>query len=491
MNADELYAICRRRGFLWQSAEIYSSISGFYDYGHLGAALKRNWENLWLRFFLSLNDNYHLIDTPTIMPEAALKASGHVDLFTDYLVTCRNCSQPYRADALIEETAGIEAESLNASELDAKITELKIKCPRCGQANFTEAKPFNMMFPVSIGATGKDRGFLRPETAQGAYLNFNREFETCRRKLPLGLAIIGRAYRNEISPRQGLYRLRELIQAELQIFFDPEKFNQQYRCRDEPEKLSVVLVSHRPELRHYTAAELLGLGMPEFYVYHMLRIQKFYTVTLGVPLQKFRFFEKSEKERAFYNRIHFDVEVEMESLGGFKEVAGLHYRGDYDLTRHQTMSKVSHEVNIDGRKFVPHVLELSFGVDRNIWALLDLFMVRENERNLLKLKPYLAPYHCGVFPLFKRDGLDKVALEISESLKNEFRVFYDDSGSIGRRYARMDEIGTPFCITVDYDTVQEGQLKDTVTVRFRDTAQQERVQIPQLHKYLGRFLLPS
>ncbi|MEM3445517.1 MAG: His/Gly/Thr/Pro-type tRNA ligase C-terminal domain-containing protein, partial [Thermoplasmata archaeon] len=307
---------------------------------------------------------------------------------------------------------------------------------------------------------------------------------------PLGLAIIGRAYRNEISPRQGLYRLRELIQAELQIFFDPENFDEQCRCTNEHQKLSVVLVTHRPEIRHYSPEDLLKTGLPEFYVYHMIQIQKFYTDILGIPQEKFRFFEKSEKERAFYNRIHFDVEVEMESLGGFKEVAGLHYRGDYDLTRHQRMSKVSHEVNIEGRKFVPHVLELSFGVDRNLWALLDLFMVKENERNVLKLKPYLAPYHCGVFPLFKKDGLDRVAFEIYESLRKQFRVFYDDSGSIGRRYARMDEIGTPFCITVDYDTIQDGELKDTVTVRFRDTTQQERVKISQLSEYLSKLLLP-
>jgi len=491
MNADELYAICKRRGFLWQSAEIYTSIAGFYDYGHLGAALKRNWENIWLKFFLSLNENYHLIDTPTIMPETALKASGHVDLFTDYLVVCKNCNQPYRADALIEEFAGLNAESLSAGELDAKIRELNIKCPRCGKQEFSEAKPFNMMFPVSIGAFGKDKGFLRPETAQGAYLNFNREFEACRRKLPLGLAIIGRAYRNEISPRQGLYRLRELIQAELQIFFDPQNFDALCPCKTEQSKIYATLVSHRPEVKAYTPAELIDSGLPEFYVYHMLKIQQFYTELIGIPIEKFRFFEKSEKERAFYNRIHFDVEIAMESLGGFKEVAGLHYRGDYDLTRHQKMSGVSHEVNIGGRKFVPHVLEVSFGVDRNIWALLDVFMTKEKERNVLKIKPYLAPYQCGVFPLVNKDGLDEVAEEIYKMLRKEFRVFYDDSGSIGRRYARMDEIGTPFCITVDYQTIEPGEMKGTVTVRFRDTTEQERVHISQLSDYLRKRLLPQ
>ncbi|MGC9060959.1 MAG: glycine--tRNA ligase [Thermoplasmata archaeon] len=490
MHGDELYAICKRRGFLWQSAEIYSSISGFYDYGHLGAALKRNWENVWLNYFLSLHENYHLIDTANILPENALKASGHVDLFTDYLVTCKNCNQPYRADALIEEAAGINAEGFSAPELDAKIRELKIKCPRCGNQSFTETTPFNMMFPVSIGATGKDKGYLRPETAQGAYLNFNREFETCRRKLPLGLAIIGRAYRNEIAPRQGLYRLREIIQAELQIFFDPEKFNEECKCENMEEKVRVTFVEHRPEVKEYRISELLDRKIPEFYIYHMVKIQKFYTEVIGVPPEKFRFFEKSEKERAFYNRIHFDVEAFMDSLGGFKEIAGLHYRGDYDLTRHQAMSKVSHEVNIDGRKFVPHVLELSFGVDRNVWAMLDLFMTKEKERNVLKLKPYLAPYLSGIFPLFKRDGLDEKAIEIYAALKNKFRVFYDDAGSFGRRYARMDEIGTPLCITVDYDTIKDGELKNTVTVRYRDTTAQERVHISKLSDFLSKFLLP-
>jgi len=490
MNADELYAICKRRGFLWQSAEIYGNVAGFYDYGHLGAMLKRNWENSWLHYFLSLNDNYHLIDTTNIMPESALKASGHVDLFTDFLVTCKKCSQPYRADALIEEVSGISAESLSAEELDKKIRELNIRCPRCGAAEFSEARPFNMMFPVAIGAEGKDRGYLRPETAQGAYLNFSREFETCRRKLPLGLAIIGRAFRNEISPRQGLYRLRELIQAELQIFFDPEKFNEQCSIPDNAGKLRVVLVDKRPEIQELSAGDLLSRGYPVFYVYHMLKIQEFYTTVLGVPVEKFRFFEKSEKERAFYNRIHFDVELNLETLGGFKEVAGLHYRGDYDLTKHQQMSKVSQEVNIDGRKFVPHVLELSFGVDRNVWALLDIFMTKDKERNILKIKPYIAPYHCGIFPLFKKDGLDAVALQVHERLRKKLRTFYDDSGSIGRRYARMDEIGTPFCITVDYDTIQEGALKDTVTLRFRDTAEQKRIRIADIEREIQEHILP-
>jgi len=217
---DELTSLSVRRGFLWPAVDLYGGFAGFYDYGHLGARMKRKWEDLWLAYFLGLGDNYHLIDTTTVLPEVSLKASGHVDHFTDVLVACTKCGESFRGDHLIEAVTHEEHEGLSPADVDAKIRELNIRCPRC-KGGLGPARPFNMMFPVGVGTLGQDRAYLRPETAQGVYLNFKREFEALRRKLPLGLAIVGRAYRNEISPRQGTYRMREFLQAELQIFFDP------------------------------------------------------------------------------------------------------------------------------------------------------------------------------------------------------------------------------------------------------------------------------
>jgi len=220
---DDVMSLSVRRGFLWPAVDLYGGFAGFYDYGHNGVLMRRRWEDLWIETFLGLSDDYHLIDTTTILPEPALKASGHVDHFTDILVTCTRCGESYRGDQLLEAATHEEHEGLTPAEIDARIRDLKIRCPNC-KGELGPARPFNMMFPLEVGPTGKDRAYLRPETAQGVYLNFKREFEALRRRLPLGLAIIGRAYRNEISPRQGAYRMREFLQAELQIFFDPATF---------------------------------------------------------------------------------------------------------------------------------------------------------------------------------------------------------------------------------------------------------------------------
>ncbi|MBU4072388.1 MAG: glycine--tRNA ligase, partial [Candidatus Thermoplasmatota archaeon] len=415
-----------------------------------------------------------------IMPEAALKASGHVDSFTDPLVECTKCGHAVRADQLIEEVTGAAAEDLSPEQIDSKIVELNLSCQRC-KGHFGSAKIFHMMFPLDIGTKGTDKAYLRPETAQGAYLNFKRHFEIMRRKLPLGLIVIGKAYRNEIAPRQGVYRMRELIQAELQIFMDPETFSDELDMKEmEGKEINVQLVDMRgkQDVQSMPCRYLIDqYKLPDFYVYHMLKIQEFYLDVIRVPKNKFRFYEKSEKERAFYNRVHFDIEIDLATLGGFKELAGLHYRGDYDLTKHQAGSKESMEVSLDGRRLIPHVLELSFGVDRNVWALLDLHLVDERT-GVLKLAPSLAPYTFAVLPLMRKDELIPVAREIHTLLKNDFDVYYDQSGSIGKRYARMDEIGTPFCITVDFDGLED----NTVTIRDTDSSEQKRIPIDELER---------
>ncbi len=469
---DDLFSLSVRRGFVWPAADLYGGFAGFYDYGHLGARLKRKWEDLWLATFLRLGDNYHLIDTTTILPEAALRASGHVDHFTDILVACTKCGESYRGDHLIEAVTHEEHEGLGPADVDAKIAELNLRCPKCKGA-LGPARPFNMMFPVGVGPLGEDRAYLRPETAQGAYLNFKREFEALRRKLPLGLAIIGRAYRNEISPRQGVYREREFLQAELQIFFDPATFEAQLPLASvRGERLRVAAAAEKagPGATDRTAGDLIDAGLPGFYVYHMVQVQRFYVDRLRVPRERFRFAELDERERAFYNKLHYDIQVLQESLGGFKEVGGVHFRTDHDLSGHAAGSKRDLAVQAGDHKVLPHVLELSFGVDRNVWALLDVGY-ETGARDVLHLPPAVAPVTVGVFPLLSKQGLPERATALHGDLRASFDAFYDEGGSIGKRYARMDEIGTPFCVTIDHATLEDG----TVTLRERDSSAQVRV----------------
>lgn len=482
---EDVMSLSVRRGFLWPAVDLYGGFAGFYDYGHNGVLLRRRWEDLWTETFLGLSDNYYLIDTTTILPEAALKASGHVDSFTDILVTCTRCGESYRGDHLLEAATHEEHEGLSTQEIDARLRDLNIRCPKCG-GELGPARTFHMMFPLGIGPTGKDRAYLRPETAQGVFLNFKREFEALRRNLPMGLAIVGRAYRNEISPRQGTYRMREFLQAELQIFFDPGTFAEVVplgAAAAFPVRVAWAAEKKEPAAQEVAAKDLVARGLPSWYVWHLVQVQRFYLDALRVPRESFRFAELDEKERAFYNRLHFDIQVRQESLGGFREIGGVHYRTDHDLTGHEAGSGVKQAVMFGGAKVVPHVLELSFGVDRNVWALLDLGY-QKTDRVVLRLPPRIAPVSTGVFPLLNKDGLPDRARAIHASLRKRIAAFYDDSGSIGKRYARMDEIGTPFCVTVDHETL-EGK---GVTLRERDSQKQVRLPESALVDSLARLV---
>jgi glycyl-tRNA synthetase len=477
---DEVMSLSLRRGFIWPSVDIYGGFAGFYDYGHLGAMMKRKWEDLWLKYFLGLSERYYLIDTTNMLPYKSLKASGHVDHFTDVLVKCTDCGISHRGDHLITDATGKSAEALSPSEIDGEIERLELRCPKC-KGSLMSSTEFNMMFPISVGPTGADRAFLRPETAQGAYLNFKREFESLRRKIPFGLAIVGRAFRNEISPRQGTYRMREFIQAELQIFFNPNTFDDELDFKSvENEKIRISFEDEKEEGQvKDTKAKDLADRLPQFYLYHMVKMQQFYLDILNVPREKFRFAELGEKERAFYNKIHFDIEINLDSLQGWGEINGIHYRTDHDLGGHQKGSNEKMMVNVGGERVLPHVLELSFGVDRNIWAFLDMFYEKD-DRTVLKLPRSIAPIALGVFPLVSKGGLPEKAREVYDSLRYDFDCFYDESGSIGKRYARMDEIGTPFCLTVDYDSL----TSEDVTLRERDTTEQKRIKISELPESL-------
>ena len=420
MKSDDILNIATKRGFFFPSGEIYGAKAGFWTYGHLGTLMKHKFENLWRNYFLKLDDNYFEIEDVNILSEDVFKNSGHLKHFSD----------------------PIEDEKGNI-------------------------KQFNMMLGVKVGVTGDETMYLRPETAQSPYIAFKREFMALREKLPLGLAIIGKAFRNEINPRQGFFRLREFTQAELQIFFEEEKFEVNF---NEIKDYKLRIMSK--EVKCST------LRLPKFYIYHLAKIQKFYLDVLKISKEKFRFRELNEKEKAFYNKIHYDVELKIDSLDGWKEMGGLHYRGDYDIKNHKVL------INYDGKNIYPHVLELSFGVDRNIWGLMDIFYRKEKERELFLFNRNIAPVEVAVFPLVNKDKIPEKAEEIYNLIKKDFSVFYDSKGSIGKMYRRMDEIGCVAMLTVDHDSLKNNDI----TLRNRDSMKQIRVKIEDLKEVLNKFL---
>ena len=338
-----------------------------------------------------------------------------------------------------------------------------------------------MMFPIDLGVGNTTKAFFRPETAQSPYVNFKLEYDINRNKLPFGLALVGRAYRNELSPRNLLIRQRAFNQAELQIFFNPSKIN------DHPDfnkiinyKLKVVIASQRDKGEQIISCLDLSKRIPKFYVYYMVKVQQFYLDVLKIPKNLFRFYELNDKEKAFYNKYHFDMEIKFPDLG-WVEMGGVHYRTDHDLKGHQEISKQNLFVFDEEtkEKFIPHVLELSFGLDRLFQALITLSYYYDKERDniILKLPAKFSPIKMAVLPLVKNNKkLVNLSREIFEELKEKWSVIYDSGGAIGRRYARQDEIGTPFCITID-----EVSLKDrSITLRDRDTTEQIRVKIKDL-----------
>ncbi len=483
-KTDLIMDVATKRGFFFPTAEIYGSKAGFWTYGHLGTLMKHKFENLWRSYFLGLNSNYYEIEGNSILPKGVFEGSGHLKNFNDPMTECKKCRFRFRADQLIEDELHQNANGLNESQMNHIIHDKKLKCPKCG-GELNDVKLFNMMFDVKIGvASNDDIAYLSPETAQNAFISFKREYFALREKLPMGLGIIGKSFRNEISPRQGFFRLREFTQAELQIFFDPDKINE---CDDfkEVSNTKIRLLMAKSDKVEEIKCEDLNrrFELPKFYVYHMAKVQQFYFDTLGIPKDKFRFRELDENERAFYNKIHFDIELDIETLNGFKEVAGLHYRTDHDLAGHAKVSKEKLEITYNEKKFIPHVLELSFGVDRTLWALLDLNFIQENDRVSFRFNKNIAPIEVAVFPLLNKDRLPEKADKVYRLLKDNFITSFDSSGSIGRMYRRVDEIGVPAMITIDHTTIED----DTVTLRNRDDMKQIRVKIKDLNATLKKF----
>lgn len=565
MSDTEVMNIAKKRGFLWSSFEIYSGAAGFFDYGPLGAILKTNIIDLWRKYYI-VGEGFYEIESPTIMPEEALKASGHVDHFTDPMTECKDCLEVYRADHIIEDAISKDVEGLEDQKLTEILSENQITCPKCG-GHLTHVWSYNLMFQTLIGAKGKKTGFMRPETAQGIFIPFKRLLRFFRGKLPFGVVQIGKAYRNEISPRQGVIRLREFTQAEAEIFVDPS--NKKHSKFPDVAKDNLRLLSsenqiNNNELEVLTAQEAVDNGVVSSEVLtYQLCIAARFLKDLGIPTDVMRFRQHLPTEMAHYAIDCWDVEIQTDRFGWI-EIIGIADRTDFDLKSHSTYSNEdlsvfieydepktvtklivkpdmkrfgplfkgdapkiikaledldadelqnslnkegmieveiegkSHEIPsaiigfdekeeiVRGEKIIPHVIEPSYGIDRIIYSVLLHSYSEDNERAFLRLNKRIAPVNVSVFPLVNKEELITTAHRIEEKLRKKGLIAeYDGSGTIGRRYARSDEIGVPFAITVDHETLED----QTVTIRNRDDLKQVRKPIEEVPNVILDLLL--
>lgn len=497
---DKVVELASRRGFFWPSAkEVYSdSPAGFYVYGPLGVRMKEKLISLWRREIV-LKEGVNEIETPNVLPIKVFEASGHLEHFFDKLIECKRCHSKFRVDKLLEETLGIEEnlEGLPDDELLRMVLNNSLRCPNCGSSEWGGLKNFNLMFTLAVGAEAEEpNAALRPETTQGSVVEFRKTFMVARGKLPFALGQVGRVFRNEISPRRALIRMREFQQLEVQIFFDPDDPNGVYTEKLKPYldyKLRFLRREDREsgKISEIPAGEALrsGYTINSLITYWLVLYQRFFNEVLGFPLERLRYRELIEGEKAHYSLVHWDLEVYTEDLG-WVELVNNAYRTDYDLSGHMRVSGVDLRITNpeSGRRFLPHMYEPSIGVDRVIFHEIMLAYREDEERVWLQLPRNLAPIEVGVFPLLKKDGLADKARETYLELINEgILAFYDDSGTIGRRYRRMDEIGTPLCVTIDYQTLED----DTVTLRDRDTMKQVRVERRELIEKIKKFLNSS
>lgn len=470
---EKILDISRRRGIVYPSFEIYGGVSGFIDYGPVGSRIKDNVEELIRRFYV-IDEGFLEVQCPTLSPESVWIASGHVQNFKDYMTECQKCGEPYRADHLLGETLKIKTDGMGVQELQESITKENVKCPKC-RGNLDKICDYNLMFQTSVGpGAGKLTSYLRPETAQTTYLAFRRLWEFARKKLPFGVLQIGRSFRNEISPRQGMIRLREFNQAEIQCFVDPEK--KETPRFSEVAGMKVKVASKKGEVETTLGAlaedKTIKVQLITYFLGKSIKLFE----TMGINPEQLKLRQHEDTERAFYSSDTWDIEYTSPVFGRI-ELVGIADRSDYDLKAHMSQSRQDMTVNIEGRKFVPHVIEVAYGIDRPIYCLLESCYSEEADRTIFKFTKDIAPYTAGVFPLVQKDGLPEKAMEVLTMLKDAgLYVFYDESGSIGKKYARADEIGVTYCITIDYDTLKD----DTVTLRERDTKQQKRIKIEKI-----------
>jgi glycyl-tRNA synthetase len=438
---DKLVSLSKRRGFIFQSSEIYGGTGSVWDYGPLGVELKKNLKDLWWKAMVRMRDDVEGLDAAILMHPRVWEASGHVAGFTDPLVDCKTCKGRFRADKL-EDARCLQKPSKRPGEAE--------------QCQLTEPRLFNLMFKTFMGPVEESAAtvYLRPETAQGIFVNFLNVQQSTRQKVPFGIAQIGKAFRNEITPGNFIFRTREFEQMEMQFFVEP------------------------------------GTDMEWFEFWKAQRLE--WHQSLGLAPERLNFHEHAGAELAHYARAAYDIEFDFGGSLGFQEIEGIHNRGDFDLGRHQEYSskKLEYFDQPKNKRYLPYVIETSVGADRTTLAALvnayreETVEGEEEGRTVLGLHPSLAPIKAAVFALTKKEGMPEMAHRIAGELRRHFPVDYDETGSIGKRYRRQDEVGTPFCITVDGDSVKDG----TVTVRDRDTLKQDRVGADALRGYLRERL---
>ncbi len=483
----KLVAFTQERGFVWgPSPELYGGLAGFYEYGPLGKLLKNNVENR-LRQVFALYDFWE-VECPTVMPAPVWKASGHLGHFTDPLITCSKCGANFRVDKLIEEQ--FPDTHVAPEEYLKFLNEKNITCPTCKGAFVPEIKAHNLMMRTTVGLDIE--AYNRPETATTTYLPFIRYFDHFRKKVPFGVYQIGKAYRNEISPRQFTLRMREFTQAEAQLFiFKDQKETFQGFARVKGKQLPFWPAKHQqdeqqPELITVEQALKNKFLKNEAYAFTLALASELF-LSIGIPLERIRLRQHHDDEKAFYADDAWDIEVKLNSFG-WTEMCGVHDRTDYDLKQHAAASKKDLSVSDEThKKEIPHIVEIAFGPDRMVFAILDLAYNPKDEaegKTTLHLLPALAPIQVQVFPLVKKDGLPEKARALFEDLVGEFTCSYDESGSVGRRYLRAAMQGTPYCVTVDGETLKD----DTVTLRDRDTEKQMRVKTKELAATLHSLL---
>ncbi len=480
LTVEKLASFSAKVGIAVPSAEIYGGFSGFYDWGPVGAEIRRNVKNLWWEWFVHGKDFVYGIDGAIVTHPRVWKASGHVDHFTDPIVTCKKCGRKFRADHLV----GVD--TADPGVLERIIREKNIRCPVCG-GELGPVTLFNLMFSTQVGPYEGEISYLRPETAQLIFINFPRVYLLARKKMPLAIAQTGKAFRNEISPRNFVFRLREFEQMEIEFFFDPENDSCPFfdHVKDFRAKVLTVNMQERGEKeREMEISKAVGeYPGREWMVYWIVESLRWFE-SVGVPLERLRVRQQLPDERAHYSMDTWDVEFFFDDLG-WKEIEGIAHRTDYDLKRHEEYSgREIRATRGDGSKFIPWVIEPSWGLERTILAILYSAYREEEKRTFLSLHPRVAPYKVAVFPLVSKDGLPEKARKIYNIVKKYFHAFYDEKGSIGKRYRRMDEIGTPYCITIDHQTLQD----DTVTIRERDSMSQERISISEVVDWLSARL---
>jgi glycyl-tRNA synthetase len=477
---------CKRKGFVFQAAQIYGGLSGFFDFGPLGCELKNNIKELYWKKFIQKRADMVGQDGSIITNPTVWKASGHVDCFADLVLTTKDTKTKLRADHFIEDELKISTDGMKAVEIQELIDKHNLKYNGEG---FEPIEDFNLMFKTQIGAKtdSSSIAYLRPETCQSIFPNFKLIYEGQRLKLPFGIAQIGKAFRNEISPRDFIFRVREFEQGEIEYFFNP---NEKQEINDEVKDYKFNFLSAENQEAGKTQEEItfkeLLKNKPNVYPFHANWLYDFLTWfidELGLSKENLRVREHVKTELSHYSTATFDIDYKFPF--GRKELLGMAYRGNYDLTQHQKFSKanLTYFDEKTNEKLLPHVIEPSVGIDRLFFAVITEALCDDEKRGnfVLKLSNKIAPYKVAIFPLMKKDELIESAQDINKKLLNDDIIsFFDVSGSIGKRYARQDEIGTPFCITVDYETLEEGENKETVTIRDRDSTKQKRVKIDKV-----------